>query len=126
MDRFFATFNYYDNVNKSLNQRLGSPVNNMQVYHQLYGFEKTFFDQNMSLGIRVPIDTLSVNGSLPGFSHTNTSFSNLSLYGKLLLWENDSGSLISTGLTINTPTGPSAFAGSPAFEGSTPQNSARS
>ena len=117
VDRFFTTFNYYDNVNQELNRRLGAPINNMQVYHQLYGLEKTFFDRNMSLGIRVPIDTLSISSRLPGFSHTNTSFSNLNIYGKLLLWRNDSGSLISTGLSINTPTGPAAFAGFPGIRG---------
>src|SRR5262249_44028862 len=50
-DRVFGSLNYYDNVNRALNERLGAPIQNMIVYREVYGFEKTFFDQWASIGI---------------------------------------------------------------------------
>ncbi len=92
-DRVFSSFNYFDNVNSALNQRLGAPIQNMIVYRQIYGFEKTFF------------------------GGTSSAFGNVNVFSKLILWENDQGSLVSAGLAVDIPTGPSSFAGYPTILG---------
>jgi hypothetical protein len=118
-DRVFSSFNYFDNVNRALNERLGAPIQNMIVYRQVYGFEKTFFDQWASIGIRVPIDTLTIQSSprFPGLGGTSSAFGNVNVFTKFILWEDRGGSLISAGLAVDTPTGPNSFAGFPTILG---------
>jgi hypothetical protein len=118
-DRVFSSFNYYDNVNRPLNERLGAPIQNMIVYRQDYGFEKTFFDQWASIGIRVPIDSLNIqsNPRLPALGGTHSAFGNLFVFTKFVFWESQGGSLVSAGLAVDTPTGPNTFAGFPALLG---------
>jgi hypothetical protein len=113
MDRVFVDFNYYDNVNSALNRRLNAPIGNMQVYHELFGVEKTFFDGNASLGLRIPINSLSVDSSFPGLGGSHTAAGNLAVFGKYVLYQDDGGNLLSAGLSIDTPTGPASFAGVP-------------
>ncbi|MFO0953382.1 MAG: hypothetical protein U0835_19975 [Isosphaeraceae bacterium] len=68
--------------------------------------------------MKFPIDTLSVNSRFRSLGGTNTSVGNLSLFGKYVLWWNeDKSSLISTGMMVTVPTGPTNFAGSPAAIG---------
>jgi hypothetical protein len=112
-DRVFSSFNYYDDVNKALNARLGAPIENMIVYRQIYGFEKTFFDQSASIGIRIPIDTLTIQSDrrFGGLGGTATANGNINVFTKLILWENEQGSLLSAGLAVDIPTGPNSFAG---------------
>jgi hypothetical protein len=115
----FSSFNYYDNVNRPLNERLGAPIQNMIVYRQVYGFEKTFFDQRASIGITQPINSLTIQSS-PRFSAlggTSSGFGNLNVFTKFILWENQGGSLISAGLAVDTPTGPNSFAAFPTILG---------
>ncbi len=118
-DRVFGNFNYYDNVNRSLNERLGAPIQNMIVYRQVYGFEKTFFDQWASIGVREPINTLNIQSSrqFPGLGGTSTAFGNLNVFTKVILWQDKVGNLISGGLSIDIPTGPNSFAGFPTILG---------
>ncbi len=118
-DRVFSSFNYFDNVNRSLNERLGAPIQNMIVYRQVYGFEKTFFDQWASIGIRQPIDTLNIQSSrqFPGLGGTSTAFGNLNVFTKFIVWQDKGGSLISAGLAIDIPSGPNSFAGFPTILG---------
>lgn len=113
IDRVFADFNYFDNVNASLNRRLGANINNQQVYHQLYGFEKTFLDQKASLGLRIPINSLFIDAPVSsGLRGGSTAAGNLNIFGKYVLRENrQTGDLLSAGLSLNVPTGPGAFAG---------------
>ena len=118
-DRVFGNFNYYDNVNRSLNERLGAPIQNMIVYRQVYGFEKTFFDQWASIGVREPINSLNIQSSrqFPGLGGTSTAFGNLNVFTKVILWQDKVGNLISGGLAIDIPTGPNSFAGFPTILG---------
>jgi hypothetical protein len=113
MDRIFVDFNYYDNVNSALNRRLNAPISNMQAYHELFGFEKTFFDGNASLGLRVPLNSLSVDSGFPSLGGFHTAAGNLAVFGKYVLYQDDGGNLLSAGLSIDTPTGPASFAGYP-------------
>src|SRR5262245_63935559 len=83
--------------------------------------EKTFFDQTVSLGLRIPFYTMTadakefralpdpVSGALvplpggPGFDTSH--FDNVSAIVKAVLWEDRSaGNLISAGATISVPT----------------------
>lgn len=132
-DRVFSGFNYYNNMNGALNGRFASPVSNIEVYRYLLGFEKTFFNGNASIGLRNSINVLSSSSRIPGLGGTSSSVGDLNLFAKFVLLRSGdlsngpslgpngaggplaatgSGALISTGLGINTPTGPGNFAGS--------------
>ncbi|WP_435015989.1 hypothetical protein TA3x_003547 [Tundrisphaera sp. TA3] len=113
VDRIFGTFNFYDNVNKRLNDRLNSPIERQQVYRQLYGFEKTFAEGQGSFGLRMPINTLVSDSRTARLNRTTTAAGNLGVFAKYVLYSDDSGNLISAGLSVDTPTGPAAFAGFP-------------
>ena len=119
-DRVFGSFNYFDNVNRALNERLGAPIQNMIVYRQVYGFEKTFFDQWASIGIREPINSLTIQSQSSlcrALGGTSSAFGNVNVFTKFILWENQAGSLISAGLAVDIPTGPNSFAGFPSTLG---------
>lgn len=106
-DRVFAAFNFFDN----LTQPAGSTLHSVKVYREFFGLEKTFFDQNISLGVRLPLNTISADGAGGG---TSTALGDLTIFAKGILWENrETGSLLSSGLAITTPNGPTNFAGAP-------------
>lgn len=114
-DRVFATMGYFSDINGAVNRQLGGYIQNMTVYRELFGIEKTFLDGFASLGLRQPLDTLVVNTPYQALGGTNTSLGNLTVFGKYILaMDDETGSLLSTGLSITTPTGPSRFAGHPA------------
>ena len=113
VDRVWVSFNYYDGVNSGLNSELGAPIKNMQVYNETFGFEKTFLDQQASLGFRIPLNTLTITSAFPGLSGTHTSTGNFSSFFKYVLWQDNRGNLISGGLDLSFPTGPTTFAGFP-------------
>jgi hypothetical protein len=115
-DRFFFTFNYFANVNGSLNERFGAPVNDIRVYRYILGFEKTFDNGNGSIGVRLPIDTLTSNSTVPGrfkkFGGTSTSLGNMNIFAKYILKQDPkTGSLISAGFAVSPTTGGNNFAG---------------
>ncbi len=112
-DRFFYSFNYFDNLNASVNRRIGSPIENLQVYHQLFGIEKTFLDGRASIGFRMPLNTITLKSTanVPGLGGTSTAPGDLSVFVKYLLWDDRKGNLISAGLQVTPPTGPGAFGG---------------
>jgi hypothetical protein len=117
-DRVYFTFNYFNDLNGAVNQRLGNQVSNLQAYRYIFGFEKTFLEGNASLGIRMPIDTLTSSSRISSLQGTHTSVGELTMYGKYVLWQDtQSGSLISTGMAVTVPNSPSSFAGSPAQVG---------
>lgn len=111
-DRFFYSFNYFDNLNASVDKRQLSPIQNLQVYHQLFGIEKTFLDGQASIGFRMPLNTISFKSTanLPGLGGSSTSPGDLSVFLKYVLFKNQS-SLFSTGLQVTAPTGPNSFGG---------------
>lgn len=118
-DRFFADFNYYNNVNSAMNLYDRTPIKNMEVYRQLYGFEKTFDEGRGSFGMRLPINTLTADGtSRAVHTPTRTAAGNLSMFAKYILKEDvKTGSLLSAGLVVTAPTGPGRFAGAPYING---------
>jgi hypothetical protein len=117
-DRLFFSFDYFNGLNGSVNRALNSGVSNMQLFRELFGAEKTFLDGDASLGIRLPLNTLTAKSSISGLGGTTTALGNMTVYGKYVLWRSDNLSdLISTGLAVTVPNGPKSFAGSPAAVG---------
>ena len=118
-DRFFSTFNFYNNVEGDANRRMGADIGIINVYRQIIGFEKTFFDGNASIGMRLPFNLLDArNGDTPGLSGTSADIGDLTVILKALLWEDrDRGLLLSAGVAVTVPTGPDSFAGVPSVVG---------
>jgi hypothetical protein len=115
-DRIYFGFNYFDNVNKSVDERLQSDLHRLRVYRETFGFEKTFLDQNASIGMRLPLNTLTSESDIPGLGTDDTSLGDLSIILKYAFWQDrSSGSLLSGGMAITVPTGPETFAGSHAI-----------
>jgi hypothetical protein len=121
VDRLYTDFNYYNDLNKSRWAAPTEAIHNVNLYGWAFGLEKTYLNQTVSLGMRVPFDTISaegkplhltpdpITGSLipvhtdEGF--TTTLFGNISAIAKAVLWEDRaSGNLISGGATISFPT----------------------
>lgn len=112
-DRVFFSFNDFTNVNKAVNKAFGSPVAGIQVYREILGIEKTFLDQQASIGLRMPIDSLYAHSPVRPLQGMSSSVGNISVFGKYVLWRDEkTGSLISGGLALTMPTGPGHFAGS--------------
>ena len=63
-DRVYFTFNYFQGVNDQVNTRLQAPIGYTQVFRYIAGFEKTFLDGQGSIGIRVPLDSVTANTRL--------------------------------------------------------------
>ncbi|MBM4076186.1 MAG: hypothetical protein FJ267_11120 [Planctomycetes bacterium] len=99
-DRVFSSFNYFDNVNLV--------PGGMSVYRFTPGFEKTFFNGQSSIEVRVPMArTLSsstvTDGSSIFYDTDQYEIGNLTTYFKVLLWGNDQFAL-SSGVGVAAPT----------------------
>jgi hypothetical protein len=116
IDRVFVSFNYYDGVNSGINNEFQTPIKNMQVYREIFGFEKTFLDQQASIGFRLPVDTLTITSGFPGLGGSHTSTGNFSSYLKYAVYD-DGPNFLSVGLDLNFPTAPKSFAGYPTLLG---------
>jgi hypothetical protein len=118
-DRLYFTFNYFQGVNDQVNQRLQAPIGYTQVFRYIGGFEKTFLDGQGSIGLRVPLDSVTANSSSRAsgdFGGTSTAIGDMSIYAKYILLENrDNGNLLSGGMALGVPTGPGKFAGLNSF-----------
>jgi len=126
-DRVFYKFNFYDNLDKPTWANPLQPIHNVDLYRNVIGMEKTFFDGSVSLEVRVPFYTLEAEakdfrlgvnpsesgllGVVPGGPGiADTELGNLSAVAKAVLWEDkQTGSLISAGATLSFPTASSKF-----------------
>ena len=118
VDRVFYRFNYYDNINPSRFNQPTSDIHNVTLYRNSFGFEKTIMDGRVSLGLRIPFNTIDSDGKgfvlnpapgvavAPGDASINTTvFGNISAIMKAILIEDKAtGSLVSAGSTIVFPT----------------------
>jgi hypothetical protein len=124
-DRVFMSFNYFNDVNAKLDRYFESPINQLNVYRYVFGFEKTFNDGKGSIGFRLPLDTIHANTS-PGLINQggqSTGLGNMTIFTKYVLEYNpETGNLLSVGLAITPPTGPGVFAGAKNFLGSVTNN----
>jgi len=113
-DRIFYTFDYFNRLNYAVNRGIGSPIKDMEAYRQLLGIEKTFLQGNASIGLRLPINTLWTNRVDGALNNNSTAVGNMTIFGKYVLWRNPiTGNLLSGGLAVTVPNGPTSFAGSP-------------
>jgi hypothetical protein len=115
-DRFYFTFDYFNDLNGVLNRRFEAPVDNLRAFRYIFGLEKTYDEGRGSLGIQLPLDSLTADSTIQGpFNKpggTSTSLNDLTIYTKYILKRNPvTGSLISAGLAVTPTTGPSTFAG---------------
>jgi hypothetical protein len=120
VDRVFFKFNYYNNLEKSRWTDPTQPIHNVDLYRYTFGMEKTFFDERVSLGLRIPFYTLNAEAKdfrvftnplgtnivIPGGPGIDsTHFGNISAIVKAVLMEDrDTGSLVSAGATLSFPT----------------------
>jgi hypothetical protein len=133
-DRVFFSFNYYNNVNYALNQRLQTPISGIQVYRYQLGLEKTFLNGNASIGLRDSLNNLSAVSPVRGLGGTSSAVGDLNLFTKFVLWQRwegggsplgqngnnymaqgfgRNGGLFTGGLALTLPTGSGGFAGAP-------------
>jgi hypothetical protein len=111
-DRVYFDFNYWNNANKALNEAFGADIRNIHVFREAVGIEKTFLDQSASIGLRLPVNTVSSESGVPGLGGTDSSVGDLTAILKYAPWRNtETGSLVSVGLAVTVPTGPDDFAG---------------
>jgi hypothetical protein len=116
-DRVFVDFNYFNNVNRSVNDTLGSAFHNIEVYRETFGVEKTFLDGFGSVELRLPLNTVSAESTIAGLGGADsTDVGDLTVIGKAVFWrDHDDSKLLSGGLAVTIPTGPDHFANSPVF-----------
>jgi hypothetical protein len=115
-DRVYFTFNYFNDLNGPLDRRFESPVDNLRAYRYIFGFEKTYDQGNGSIGMQLPLDSLTgeptISGRFAKLGGTSTAVDDLTVYTKYVLKKNPAtGSLISVGLAVTPRNGPDTFAG---------------
>jgi hypothetical protein len=113
-DRVFVAFNFYSNLNTLATSGEAATIHHVMLYREFFGVEKTFFDQRASIGIRLPLNTLSAQSDVPSLAGTSTALGDLTVFFKYALYRDFAlGRLLSSGLAVTPPTGPGALAGSP-------------
>jgi hypothetical protein len=112
LDRVYFSFNYFDNLFQSANRALGGDVRNLRVYSETFGLEKSCLDGAASIGLRLPLNTINADSTLPGLASTSTDVGDLSVILKYAFYRTEDNSrLLSAGLAVTAPTGPGSFAG---------------
>jgi hypothetical protein len=115
-DRIFFNFNYFNDVNSTLNDAFDAPIVDVMAYRYVFGLEKTFNEGKGSFGLRLPLNSLSAANREPSVQAggTSTALGNLTLFAKYILEENPrTGSLVTAGLAVTPETGPGSFANAP-------------
>jgi len=96
-DRTYFGYSYYDGLGAAQNPGFGDTTQN----RQLFGFEKTLFGGDASIGLRMPY--VQVAGP---FGSGGNAAGDLSILGKWALINNrETGDLLSVGMVLTTPTG---------------------
>ncbi|CAN5825022.1 hypothetical protein BH23PLA1_BH23PLA1_40850 [soil metagenome] len=114
LDRVFFSFNYFNDVNRRLNDFFETPIEGIQIYRYVFGFEKTFNEGLGSFGLRLPLNNIYAQArqGVVAADGTSTALGDLTIFGKHILIQNpNTGSLVSVGLALTPPTGPTSFAG---------------
>jgi hypothetical protein len=115
-DRGYIDFNYFNNVNRKVNEVLDSALHNFHVFRETFGVEKTFLDGDASLGLRMPVNSVLAESNTAGVDGVHdTDFGDLTVISKYAFWRGCGGNLLSAGLAVTVPTGPTEFAHSAAF-----------
>ncbi len=77
-DRVFLDFNFFSDLLASSNVRLGTTIQNLNLYRESLGVEKTFLDRTASVGLHLPLDTVTLESTLPNLNGTHTALGDLS------------------------------------------------
>jgi hypothetical protein len=120
LDRVFYKFNYFHNLEPShFSRDFTEPIHNVDLFRNVFGFEKTFLDGRMSVGLRVPVNTFDADPKefvvMPAGTRTvvgpggpsihDTEFGDLSVIIKAIVCEDcATGSLVSAGAVVSFPT----------------------
>jgi hypothetical protein len=122
LDRVFYRFNAYSNLNPSRSQSRFSPYSQVDLFTNVFGFEKRIFGEMASIGIRFPLNGIQaisrgpylkpVPGSggesveVPGVPDYNSlQFGNInSIFKVRLLEDRIKGYYVSTGAGLSFPT----------------------
>ncbi len=97
-DRLFFNYNYFANTTEIVNGQ------SISVNRMTPGFEKTVFDQRMSIEVRVPFATTIDDINLTGTTNTsNIQLGNQTTYLKGILF-NNSQIAITSGMGVQLPT----------------------
>lgn len=115
-DRVFFNFSYFDDVNKKLNRFFEAPIEGLQIYRYVWGFEKTFNQGRGSFGLRLPLNNIYAKSTEPSLNSGGnaTELGNLSIFLKHIFYQDPkSGSLASGGIAVTPRTAPRQFAGAP-------------
>jgi hypothetical protein len=108
LDRVFYRFNWYNNVAPAQWTSPTATIHDVDLYRNVFGFEKTLFDGNYSLGLRIPFNTIEAEAKPDVVGEQgiqSTQFGNVTGIFKAVLWEDrHTGDLISAGVTLTLPT----------------------
>jgi hypothetical protein len=97
-DRVFFNYNFYSNVDRLF---AGTGLGSSDFHREMLGFEKTFFDGNASIGLRVPFSQLTGNNGVE-----DRHLDDISLIFKYALVNNcTTGNVLSMGMVVTAPTG---------------------
>jgi hypothetical protein len=98
VDRVYYSYDFFSFVNFSSNTNLAP----MELHRHIFGFEKTFFDGFVSIGLRLPL--VELFGPPPLAAR---DFADMTVVTKMAIWnDRATGNLVSAGLLISLPTGP--------------------
>jgi hypothetical protein len=111
-DRIYLDFNFFNDFLASTNNRLGTGIQNMNIYRESFGVEKTFLDGNGSVGLILPLNTLAMQSPVSSLNGMHTGLGDLSLFARYALYgDRPNNNWISAGLAVTAPTGSSNFGG---------------
>jgi hypothetical protein len=98
-NRVFVAYNFFSNVDRGVFQFPGGVAPDL--HRELVGFERAFMDNNASIGLRLPVFQLVGNDAVQ-----DSQIGSLSIIFKYAFYNNlQTGSLMSTGMVLSTPTG---------------------
>jgi hypothetical protein len=126
LDRVFYRFNAYSNLDPSRHQSPRSPYNRVNLFTNVFGFEKRVFGDLASIGVRVPINGIEARSRgaylrpvpgpgdqtvlVPGVPDHNTfQLGNINTIFKVRLMEDRAaGNFVSAGAALSFPTATTA------------------
>jgi hypothetical protein len=120
-DRIYFSFNFFDDVNKRLDNFFQTNFKGVQIYRYIWGFEKTFNDGRGSFGMTLPLNNIFALSREPRLNNggDSTALGDLTVYLKhIFAYDSRSGSLATGGLAITPRTAGRTFAGAPFLSGS--------
>lgn len=110
-DRIYFGCQYFGDLNGALNRAAGANVGNVSLQREYVGLEKTFLEGIASLEVRLPMNTLNVDGN-PALPGNHTALGDVTAVLRYALWRNaELDNYFTLGLAVTAPTGPSAVGG---------------